>query len=230
MNWHFPFSCKENKYWFVKTDDKFKRDYLWVIEHCKKCPKCGWSIEKNEGCNHMTCRLCHHEFCWLCFQNYHGHNQANCTRLSNENKQKKQKLTDTLKNFSKNDHLIKDLTTFFESKRRTDLLTLLSLKRKGVNEKIEQFKKFQEIEEFLFFTGKIPFVFVPNETDKIQLKCERDTVFMKLTKLKSANLQEMDRMEKEFFKESLKKYVKFLGRKIEALRKSQEDFSVFCNI
>lgn len=230
MNWHAPFSCKENKYWFVKTDDKFKRDYLWVTENCKKCPKCGWNIEKNEGCNHMTCRLCRHEFCWLCFQNYHGHNQTNCTKLTNENKKKKQKLIENLKNFSKNDHLIRDLTSFFESKRRTDLLTLLSLERKGTNEKIEQFKKIQQIEEFLFFTGKIPFVFVPNQTENTQLKCERDTVFMKLTKLKSANTQDMGRLEKEFFKEILKKYMRFLGRKLEALRKSQEEFSIFCNI
>ena len=39
----------------------------------KPCPNCDAFIEKNDGCNHMTCRLCHHEFCWLCLDPYHGH-------------------------------------------------------------------------------------------------------------------------------------------------------------
>jgi ariadne-1 len=29
----------------------------------KKCPKCTEYIEKNGGCDHMTCR-CGHEFWW----------------------------------------------------------------------------------------------------------------------------------------------------------------------
>jgi ankyrin repeat protein len=30
----------------------------------KKCPKCSVSVEKNEGCNHMTCASCGHEWNW----------------------------------------------------------------------------------------------------------------------------------------------------------------------
>ncbi|OMP86737.1 putative RING finger protein, partial [Diplodia seriata] len=38
----------------------------------KQCPgkNCGWTIEKNLGCDHMTCRQCHHEFCWVCLAAY----------------------------------------------------------------------------------------------------------------------------------------------------------------
>jgi len=35
----------------------------------KKCPKCHHWIEKNDGCDHMTCR-CSHQFCWVCSADY----------------------------------------------------------------------------------------------------------------------------------------------------------------
>jgi hypothetical protein len=41
----------------------------------KQCPNCKATIEKNEGCNHMTCRKCHYEFCWLCLGKWAGHRQ-----------------------------------------------------------------------------------------------------------------------------------------------------------
>lgn len=35
-------------------------------KNLKKCPMCRINIEKNEGCNHMTCLKCKYEFCWIC--------------------------------------------------------------------------------------------------------------------------------------------------------------------
>eukprot|EP00013_Stygamoeba_regulata_P013604 CAMPEP_0177679986 /NCGR_PEP_ID=MMETSP0447-20121125/29921_1 /TAXON_ID=0 /ORGANISM="Stygamoeba regulata, Strain BSH-02190019" /LENGTH=562 /DNA_ID=CAMNT_0019189265 /DNA_START=21 /DNA_END=1709 /DNA_ORIENTATION=+ len=32
----------------------------------KPCPRCGNGVEKNKGCNHMTCATCQHGWCWLC--------------------------------------------------------------------------------------------------------------------------------------------------------------------
>jgi len=41
-------------------------------QRIKSCPKCSVQIEKNGGCNHMTCRQCRHEFCWICLGDYNG--------------------------------------------------------------------------------------------------------------------------------------------------------------
>lgn len=41
----------------------------WVTKNTKECSKCRSPIEKNDGCNHMTCR-CGYEFCWLCLGPY----------------------------------------------------------------------------------------------------------------------------------------------------------------
>jgi len=46
----------------------------WIRETCKICPGCGMAVEKNRGCNHITCRNCLFEFCFLCNQPYRpGH-------------------------------------------------------------------------------------------------------------------------------------------------------------
>lgn len=42
-----------------------RADEEWKKDHSKKCPQCKANIEKNEGCNHMTCK-CGHGFCWIC--------------------------------------------------------------------------------------------------------------------------------------------------------------------
>lgn len=55
-------SCKE------KIDSDFRK----AISNLKlqKCPECRAPIQKNEGCNHMTCHQCRYEFCWLCRGKY----------------------------------------------------------------------------------------------------------------------------------------------------------------
>ncbi|KAF2788030.1 hypothetical protein K505DRAFT_256436 [Melanomma pulvis-pyrius CBS 109.77] len=45
-----------------------KANVKCVQETSKRCPNaiCGWFIEKNEGCDMMTCWKCRFEFCWEC--------------------------------------------------------------------------------------------------------------------------------------------------------------------
>ena len=55
----------------------------WLSEHTHKCPRCRANIQKNGGCNHMTCVHCKYEFCWVCHRGYQpGHyNNSSCRQF-----------------------------------------------------------------------------------------------------------------------------------------------------
>ena len=64
---HDGFSCEE---WKVHRDPETQERLLegWADgnKDVKKCPKCSILIEKNGGCNHMTCPKCAAHICWRC--------------------------------------------------------------------------------------------------------------------------------------------------------------------
>jgi len=57
--WHSRRTCNE----VARTE---MQDSIAV----KACPRCARFIEKNQGCDHMTCQMCMHEWCWQCLQPY----------------------------------------------------------------------------------------------------------------------------------------------------------------
>lgn len=62
---HAPCSCTNLQEWLDKCRNESETAH-WIIANTKVCPKCRVRIEKNQGCNHMTCSSCKHEFCWVC--------------------------------------------------------------------------------------------------------------------------------------------------------------------
>ena len=62
---HRPVACDTVRRWVTKNSAE-SENLNWILANTKPCPKCHRPIEKNQGCMHMTCSQCRHEFCWLC--------------------------------------------------------------------------------------------------------------------------------------------------------------------
>ncbi|KAF2152616.1 RING finger protein [Myriangium duriaei CBS 260.36] len=79
---HQPAPCALVKKWLKKCEDDSETSN-WISANTKECPRCRSTIEKNGGCNHMTCRKCKHEFCWVCMGVWseHGNSWYNCNRF-----------------------------------------------------------------------------------------------------------------------------------------------------
>lgn len=78
---HQPVICSIVKLWLKKSEDDSETSN-WISANTKECPKCSSTIEKSGGCNHMTCRKCRYEFCWMCSGPWseHGNNWYHCNR------------------------------------------------------------------------------------------------------------------------------------------------------
>ncbi|KAL3627009.1 putative E3 ubiquitin-protein ligase ari2 [Castilleja foliolosa] len=61
---HSPCSCLMWKLWMKKCQDE-SETVNWITVHTKPCPKCHKPVEKNGGCNLVSC-ICGQAFCWLC--------------------------------------------------------------------------------------------------------------------------------------------------------------------
>jgi hypothetical protein len=108
-------SCKYAQY---LADNPHRANKEWLEINTKKCPNCHKSIEKNEGCNHMTCRRpagCGHEFCWLCLGTYRYHTQTSCEQIQDQ-----ETLRIVLRNSRRNND---DFETFSEDSQEDEILT-----------------------------------------------------------------------------------------------------------
>jgi len=69
---HAPITCKDLATWQEKCRNE-SETANWILANTKQCPKCAARIEKNQGCNHMTCSGCKHHFCWICMGDWADH-------------------------------------------------------------------------------------------------------------------------------------------------------------
>jgi hypothetical protein len=84
--------CKEKDHGNNKCADFIEKEFGNIIKkknnkNIKKCPRCNFYIEKNQGCNHMTCpnKECNYEFCWICMGSYsNNHYRRVGTRCFNQ--------------------------------------------------------------------------------------------------------------------------------------------------
>ncbi|CAF3540283.1 unnamed protein product [Rotaria sp. Silwood1] len=68
VKWHIGMTCQEYDQSNISSIDH--NTQIWIRKYSKKCPLCHSFIEKISGCDHMTCTICKHQFCWQCFADY----------------------------------------------------------------------------------------------------------------------------------------------------------------
>ncbi|KAG0690529.1 Serine/threonine-protein kinase [Pichia californica] len=79
--YHAPCPCQLVSKWKKKCQDDTET-LNWLQTNTKLCPKCHANIEKNGGCNHISCLKCKHQFCWICMGTWCGHNGCSNYRES----------------------------------------------------------------------------------------------------------------------------------------------------
>lgn len=72
---HRPVACDTVQAWNIKNSAE-SENLTWIIANTKPCPECQRPIQKNQGCMHMTCSQCRHEFCWLCQGDWKKHGEG----------------------------------------------------------------------------------------------------------------------------------------------------------
>lgn len=101
---HAPCCCEKWKEWQKKvaeakpeelksacTRTEDAANCLWMVTNSKPCPCCKSPIQKNEGCNHIKCYKCKHDFCWVCLEPWKRHSSATggyfrCNRMEAVNR------------------------------------------------------------------------------------------------------------------------------------------------
>jgi hypothetical protein len=76
--WHQDETCDQYTARLNAVDGNEAASAAFISSNTKECPSCKSRIQKDGGCDHMTCRKCRNQFCWLCSADYKDiHRQGN---------------------------------------------------------------------------------------------------------------------------------------------------------
>ncbi|QRW15794.1 IBR domain protein [Rhizoctonia solani] len=81
--WHEGLSCEDFDIKLRRYEEQDRATRAYLAKNTKSCPKCKRKIERNGGCDHMTCQRpggCGHEFCWECLADGGSH-KPGCSHL-----------------------------------------------------------------------------------------------------------------------------------------------------
>lgn len=131
-----PCTCQMIDAWDKKNNSEGET-VKWLKVNTKSCPNCNKPIEKNQGCNHMTCHKtvggCGYEFCWICSGEWkkHGSSYYQCNffnQSKEEDKNYKQIKTELQKytfyyeryhtHFKSRDHITKIFSDIKKNQER----------------------------------------------------------------------------------------------------------------
>eukprot|EP01116_Phalansterium_solitarium_P015299 TRINITY_DN3368_c1_g1_i1.p1 TRINITY_DN3368_c1_g1~~TRINITY_DN3368_c1_g1_i1.p1 ORF type:complete len:674 (-),score=232.26 TRINITY_DN3368_c1_g1_i1:287-2308(-) len=76
--YHKPVTCEQLSKWGKKNHTTEEEESLRLVTAiAKPCPNpaCGFVIERTDGCNHMSCNRCAHEWCWQCREPWARHGE-----------------------------------------------------------------------------------------------------------------------------------------------------------
>ncbi|PRP75912.1 hypothetical protein PROFUN_15365 [Planoprotostelium fungivorum] len=83
-DYHWPATCEQNawyqkQYSSGKVSSTIAEDEAFIRRFTRPCPECRAPIEKDGGCNHMSCKKCHAQFCWVCMGAWTGGSHYLCS-------------------------------------------------------------------------------------------------------------------------------------------------------
>lgn len=71
VDWHSDTTCEKYQEWARENGQAEALTFQLLNRmDAKQCPKCNSWIEKNMGCDHMTCQKCRYEFWWSTLEHY----------------------------------------------------------------------------------------------------------------------------------------------------------------
>lgn len=191
MNYpHLPLTCKEFSFFNATSNLDDLLDKNWIYSNSKPCPSCNTNIEKNEGCNHMTCKRCSHQFCWLCLQNWTKHNSKLC---GNYHRDLKARTEDKMKNLTQKLKFLKDLQKIRDQFIRNKQISMSMHKHYQKMFASEPLLSKQEFDEYLVFLTELEsFLFLAenyskfvevNKTEKFKILKKVKEIYNKLVRV-----------------------------------------------